>query len=441
MPKIRVPPKLYYSKKSFEDTVDPRVVSVFELKQYKQRTKGWYKARGKCITASSASSTMLQSEDSCGAYIDYYNLRDNFKIDPKKTCSHKETQMEFILNKCGLGPDFKGNEYTAWGQKYEQIVSNIYSQIHQVDMLEFGLIRHPTIDFLGASPDGITTQGRMLEIKCPPCRQVKNYPPLYYWQQMQLQLICTNLQECDYFDAHFVQYVVREDWENDARQWELDNKDAKHHIYGIILSYPSSGDSDSEVESDSDVSDDEMEQTEQDDAEDDVGADDVGADDAGDANVDVSADEPIKEEEKYIPPNYIYAEPNIVKVDEFIQWMDETIEKGKSEGREITPVFYKLHEYYISRAEVNHEWFAKNLPSMKAVWEQVLEGRTKKGKAVLIDYVKNKSDALADKRAKKKAQKEANANLEVYIDLDITGAQETYTKTGRSTYVHKTCLL
>lgn len=430
MPKIRTPPKLYFSKEPFEKVVDPRVIQVFELKQYKQRTKGWYKARNKCITASSASSTMLQSEDSCGAYLDYYNLRDSFKIEPTKTCSHRETQMEFILSKCGLGPKFSGNEHTRWGQKYEQVVSNIYSQINQVDILEFGLIRHPTVKILGASPDGIGTNASMLEIKCPPCRQVKPYPPLYYWIQMQLQLICTNLERCDYFDAHFVEYLIPQDWEKDARQWENDNPDVNHHIYGIILSYESIED-ESKIEEESDESD---------------GSDLESDDDCDEMElstdqVDVESVEK-QETQKDEPPEkkYIYAPPNIVKVDEFLDWCKQfdTVDDEK----EITPIYYKLHEYYISKAEVNHEWFKKNLPSMSAVWDQVKHGRTKEGRAKLVQYLENKQNALNDKREKRRIKNKRDANLEMYIDLDLSGAQQdTYQKTNKSWYIHEKCLL
>ena len=42
-----------------------------------------------------------------------------------------------------------------YGQKFEQVVSNIYSQLNQIDVIEFGLLVHPEHKFLGASPDGI----------------------------------------------------------------------------------------------------------------------------------------------------------------------------------------------------------------------------------------------------------------------------------------------
>jgi YqaJ-like viral recombinase domain len=422
-------PKLFFSKGPFEECVDPRVLSVFSMKQYPQRTKGWYEARKKCITASAASSTLLQSEDSCGAYMDYYNLRDSFKMDVSKTCSHKETQMEFILSKCGLGPKFTGNEYTRWGQKYEPIVSNIYSQIHQVDMLEFGLIPHPTIDFLGASPDGISTQGTMLEIKCPPCRQVTNYPPIYYWIQMILQLLCTNLQRCDYFDAHFVEYLIDNDWERDARKWEQDHPDAKHHIFGIILSYESN-DRDA-FENDANETN-EIEETDEDDADEDE------AEGEGEDEDEVGEDE--VEDDGEIKERYIYADPNIVKIDDFVRWRDEMIVQQLKRNRECKPVYYSLHEYYISKAEVDHEWFKKNLPSMEAVWNQVIKGRTEEGDEILKQYMSDKNAALEDKRSKKREKVRRDAELSMYIDLDVSKG-DGIQRGVKATYLHETCLL
>jgi putative phage-type endonuclease len=236
----RVPPTLYFSQSSFETTATADVQRIWNARHFSQRTPEWYASRKNCITASAAAAALFKTEDVCRHYIDTFHL-DDFKIDPKKNCSYKDSPLTIILDKCGFQSDFKGNSYTDWGQKYEPVATLIYSQMKKIDVLEFGLVVHPEIEYLAASPDGICTDGTMLEIKCPSARSASPVPPLYYYIQMMLQLHCTGLKKCDYFDANFVEYVSEEDWRNDAMQWERLNHDATHHVFGIFLTDPESG--------------------------------------------------------------------------------------------------------------------------------------------------------------------------------------------------------
>jgi uncharacterized protein (UPF0147 family) len=111
----------------------------------------------------------------------------------------------------------------------------IYENRMNVRVEEFGLVGHPTIDHLGASPDGIIGKykldgkhltkyvGRMLEIKCPLVRKIKmdgeikdNICPIYYWAQVQLQLQCCLLDECDFWQCELLEYNNREDFISDT---------------------------------------------------------------------------------------------------------------------------------------------------------------------------------------------------------------------------------
>ena len=65
-----------------------------------------------------------------------------------------------------------------WGVVYEEVATRFYEYLHNLTVVEFGLIPHPKLSVFGASPDGICDigspngyEGRMLEIKCPPKRQ------------------------------------------------------------------------------------------------------------------------------------------------------------------------------------------------------------------------------------------------------------------------------
>lgn len=148
--------------------------------------------------------------------------------------NHYEPQFGFITKKVDE-PKFTSNIYCYHGKKYEEIATMIYSKRMDVTVDEFGLLGHPTIHFLGASPDGICNQykfdkktkskmvGRMLEIKCPKTRVIKtegeiidNICPIYYWIQVQLQLECCDLDECDFWQCDIKEYENKDKFLEDT---------------------------------------------------------------------------------------------------------------------------------------------------------------------------------------------------------------------------------
>jgi hypothetical protein len=424
-------PKLYFTDLPFEKALHPDVWHVWNRPQFKQRTPEWYEARKKGITASSVAATLMQNEDSCRLWIDTYRHQDgfDFTIKENQTCAKNEQTLDFILSKCGLGKKFEGNEYTRWGQKYEPIVTTIYSQLHQIDVLEFGLIFHPEIPFLAASPDGITTGGRMLEIKCPPCRRIKPYPPIYYHQQILMQLICTNLKECDYMDAHFVEYIDVDGWEDEARLWETERPDAKHHLYGIMLTYEYDDDEPSDLESDDERDDaEERDDTkEQDDAE--------GQDDA---DIDAVAATTSSNGNPGPRLKHIYAPPDVVKVDDFFRWSQKVQCEYEKLDRSLTATYYKLHDYHICRVHTNSEWFEKNFPIMQDIWNKVEYGKTEEGQEMLKKIMLDKEEKKMSKRqAKKKVEKEL-VEMAMFVDVDVSN---TFKSKQKQPYIHDECLL
>jgi hypothetical protein len=101
-----------------------------------------------------------------------------------------------------------------WGIKYEQVASDAYAKKNgDVYMHEFGLIQHPEYSWLGASPDGISELGIMLEIKCPYKRKITGEIPEQYYYQIQGQLDVCDLDECDYLECEFIQYESRDEFQ------------------------------------------------------------------------------------------------------------------------------------------------------------------------------------------------------------------------------------
>lgn len=59
------------------------------------------------------------------------------------------------------------NAAMQWGTDNEPIARMMYEALTGAVVQEVGFIRHPTIEFCGASPDGLVGDSGMVEIKCP----------------------------------------------------------------------------------------------------------------------------------------------------------------------------------------------------------------------------------------------------------------------------------
>ena len=150
------------------------------LPKIDQRTDEWYAVRNTIITAS-----------------EFAQALDKAKFG---------TQKQFFKKKCGLEPSINlSSPPLIWGIKYEPVACAIYSKRTGQVIHEFGLLRHPTIPFFGASPDGITNNGIMVEFKCPYARMITGEVPLQYYYQMQGQLSVCDLEECDYVECGLVE--------------------------------------------------------------------------------------------------------------------------------------------------------------------------------------------------------------------------------------------
>ncbi|MCJ7637929.1 MAG: YqaJ viral recombinase family protein, partial [Nitrososphaeraceae archaeon] len=186
-----------------------------------QRSAAWFEMRDGKITASDG-----------GTVLD---------VNPH------EQQYKFIFKKT-VGIPFISNEYVHHGKKLEEIAILIYEYRMNVKCEAFGLIGHPKYKFLGASPDSICGKfkldgghkskfiGRMLEIKCPFIRKIKtegpiidHICPIYYWVQVQLQLECCDLDECDFWQCEIREYDSRDDFLEDTHP--IEPYRSKEHSY------------------------------------------------------------------------------------------------------------------------------------------------------------------------------------------------------------------
>lgn len=170
-----------------------------------QRTKEWFDLRANMITASDLGQSLGEGKFGSVAQV--------------------------IKKKCGYEEESAFSHYIPplkWGCMFEPIATDIYSKRMKTRVHEFGIIQHPSISHFGASPDGITDEGIMLEIKCPYKRKITGEIPQQYYYQIQGQLEVCDLDECDYLECGFSKY-------EDENMFYKD--DSYPYEQGIIIEY------------------------------------------------------------------------------------------------------------------------------------------------------------------------------------------------------------
>jgi putative phage-type endonuclease len=127
-------------------TIAKSVLKLLFKRQYKQRTDAWLQKRKGILTASD-----------CAAALGL---------------NKHQTRSQLILKKSGLNPPSKGGDAMMHaacehGIKYEDEAADIYmhKNPHLAPFFELGLIMHDQHTFLGASPDRVTKDGILIEIK------------------------------------------------------------------------------------------------------------------------------------------------------------------------------------------------------------------------------------------------------------------------------------
>jgi putative phage-type endonuclease len=175
--------------------------------EIEQRTEEWFAARLGKVTASRVADLVGKTKTG------YSATRDNYMA---QLVVERLTQT-------------KAESYTnaamQWGTDQEPFARAAYEAAQGVMVEEVGFVPHPTIEWAGASPDGLVGEDGLVEIKCPNTATMietllSQKVPGKYFIQMQFQLACTGRKWCDYvaFDPRmpakaqmFVRRVDRDD--------------------------------------------------------------------------------------------------------------------------------------------------------------------------------------------------------------------------------------
>lgn len=260
-----------------------------------QRSPSWFSARNTRVTASEGACCLTLSEEICKQYVEDFNVK-KFKYKPNSCLSHYDNREDYIINKCRTfyGENlFKDSIYTLHGKKFEEIATRLYRKKFNTDVIEFGLLQHPKLSYLAASPDGITPDGIMLEIKCPYSRKIQEgIPPIWYWVQMMIQLEVADLNQCDFLECEIKEVT----YDEFLKIVPLINQDV-----GIVLNKVLEHDN-SETK-------------------------------------------------------YIYPPDNLNTHDEYFNWSQEVIIQYQENNIEVIPIFYFINKWFVLNVYRRKEWF------------------------------------------------------------------------------------
>ena len=151
-----------------------------------QRTPEWFAARVGKVTASRISDVMA-------------------KIKTGEAVTRRNYRRELVLERRWGTPQDSGYVSYAMqkGIENEGVARDTYAFDVQMPIEEIGFVQHPTIEYAGASPDGLVGDRGLVELKCPEANvmfeMLCKYPlDVKYKQQVMWQMACLpDRQWCD----------------------------------------------------------------------------------------------------------------------------------------------------------------------------------------------------------------------------------------------------
>lgn len=158
---------------------------TIDTKTIEQNTPEWLAARLGHITASSMDDVMAKGRSGEAA------TRAKYKI---KLLTERITGQQ--------GQESFSNAAMEWGKQQEPFAAIAYEMRKGVLLDKTGFWRHPTIDWLGVSPDRISGNS-LVEIKCPNSTThiswlLAGEMPSEYIKQVQAQLWVCEKEYCDF---------------------------------------------------------------------------------------------------------------------------------------------------------------------------------------------------------------------------------------------------
>jgi len=276
-----------------------KISDLQNIPQPKQKSKEWYEFRYNLLSASNIWK-VFSSESQINSLI-YEKCKPLVISENDSTYVNTESAMH-------------------WGNKYEPVTVMIYEAMFGTKVGEFGCIQHPKYPFIGASPDGIVIgpsnhirYGRMVEIKNIVNREITGIPKEEYWIQTQLQMETCDLDECDFMETRFLEYMNEDAFYTDVTR----------EYRGVILHFI-------------------------------------------DKNM-VRGSQPVY---KYMPIDVA------IDKDTIEEWKTQLREEMKTENLILfTTLYWYLEEHSCVLIQRNREWFQQAIPKIQSIWKTIEKER------------------------------------------------------------------
>ena len=151
-----------------------------------QRTEQWFADRLGCLTASRLADAL------------------DFTAKGAEGAKRKQYRLELIAERLtGQKTEFFENFAMRWGTEKEPEARLEYEFLTDNSVTETGFIKHPLIEWAGASPDGLIGADGAIEIKCPTSTthlqwMLAGVVPEQHIYQMLWQMACSGRKWCDF---------------------------------------------------------------------------------------------------------------------------------------------------------------------------------------------------------------------------------------------------
>lgn len=331
----------------YKTQIHPSVKELSLRPQPEQKSDAWHAARRAALTASDVASALPRDECSLREYIAEFGqwLKEEIKFSSKASMNPYETTKNLVMKKLGQGKPFLGNTATAWGNQFEKVAQLTYEKMHQVDLLEFGLLFDQENSWVAASPDGIRADGKcLLEIKCPLMREIGSPPPHYYWTQMLWQMQTCKIERTHFMDCCINHYATKRTWLKEMEDdiaggtsvWNVDNA---HHVQSRETAFPCG----------------------------------EGRTFKYGAIVEVKK---YDNAEQLIDMTYVYPDEIHDTLEEIDEWTNDVVKSVTTDHTTVARViYYKMEKVVIFTVPRSTVWFERNKTRLLRLWNSILAER------------------------------------------------------------------
>lgn len=160
----------------------------------KQRTPEWFEQRLGRFTASTISKLLSDGKKSNASFgVDFYSIC--FEKAREKVFGRDES-WDIQSWDMRRGTELEPEAFAF----FQSLMARKFIPVQEATFFPYG-------DHAGASPDGLVGKNRSLQIKCPRPEKVDllirdglNAIDKQYYEQMQMEMLCTNSEVCYFFN-------------------------------------------------------------------------------------------------------------------------------------------------------------------------------------------------------------------------------------------------